>query len=48
MAIHCSILSWRIPWAKEPRGSIGYKELNMTELAYQQQNFIHYFYKNKD
>ena len=36
MAIHCSILVWRIPWTEHPGGlqSIGlHKELDMTEVA---------------
>ena len=36
MAIHCSILDWRIPWTEHPGGlqSIGlHKELGMTEVA---------------
>ena len=33
MAMHCSILAWRIPWTKEPGGlqSWGRKELDITE-----------------
>ena len=33
MAIHFSILAWRIPWKEEPGGYIpwGLKELDMTE-----------------
>ena len=33
MAIHYSILAWRIPWTEEPRGlqSMGCKESDMTE-----------------
>ena len=33
MAIHSSILTWRIPWTEEPGGlqSMGREELNMTE-----------------
>ena len=33
MAIHCSILAWRIPWTEEPGGlqSMSLKELDMTE-----------------
>ena len=33
MAIHFSILVWRIPWTEEPGGYIpwGLKELDMTE-----------------
>ena len=32
MAIHCSILSWRIPWTEKPGGlqSMGSQELNTT------------------
>ena len=35
MAIHSSILVWRIPLTEEPGGlqSIGHKELNMTEVT---------------
>ena len=34
MAIHSSILAWRIPWTEEPGGlqSRGHKELDMTKL----------------
>ena len=34
MAIHLSILAWRIPWTKDPSGLYspwGPKELDMTE-----------------
>ena len=33
MAIHSSILAWRIPWTEEPGGlqSVTFKELDMTE-----------------
>ena len=33
MAIHSSILAWRIPWTEEPGElqSMGRKELDMTE-----------------
>ena len=32
MAIHSTILAWRIPWTKEPGGlQWGCKELDMTE-----------------
>ena len=33
MAIHSSILAWRIPWIEEPGGlqSIGHIELDTTE-----------------
>ena len=33
MAIHSTILAWRIPWTEEPGGlqSMGHKELDMTE-----------------
>ena len=33
MATHCSILTWRIPWTKEPGGlqSTGREELDTTE-----------------
>ena len=32
MAIHSSILAWRIPWTEEPGGqqSLGLQELDMT------------------
>ena len=30
MAIHCSILAWRIPWTEELGGLWGHKESNMT------------------
>ena len=35
MAIHSSILIWRIPWTEEPGGlqSIGRTELDTTEAA---------------
>ena len=35
MAVHSSILAWRIPWTEEPRGaqSRGHKELYMTEAT---------------
>ena len=35
MAIHSSILAWRIPWTKEPGGlqSMGHKELNTAEVT---------------
>ena len=34
MAIHSSILTWRIPWTEEPGWlqSVGYKESGTTEL----------------
>ena len=37
VAIHSSILAWRIPWAEEPGGlhPQGLKELNMTEVTKQ-------------
>ena len=33
MAIHSSILAWRIPWTEEPGGlqSMGHKESDTTE-----------------
>ena len=33
MAVHSSILAWRIPWTEEPGGlqSMGRKKLDMTE-----------------
>ena len=33
MAIHSSILAWRIPWTEKPAGlqSMGHKELDMAE-----------------
>ena len=31
MATHSSILAWTIPWAEEPGGLWGHKELNRTE-----------------
>ena len=36
MAIHSSILAWRIPWTEEPGGLClwGHKELDMTEWTY--------------
>ena len=36
MAIHSSILAWKIPWTEEPGGlysSWGWKELDTTEPA---------------
>ena len=35
MAIHSSILAWRIPWTEKPGGlqSKGHKELDMTEVT---------------
>ena len=35
MAIHSSMLAWRIPWTKEPGGlqSMGHKELNTAEVT---------------
>ena len=35
MAIHSSILAWRIPWTEEPGGlqSMGHKELDTTEVT---------------
>ena len=35
MAIHSSILAWRIPWAEEPVGYSpwGLKELDMAEVT---------------
>ena len=35
MAIHSSILAWRIPWTEEPGKlqSMGRKESNMTEAS---------------
>ena len=34
MALHSSILGWKIPWMEEPGGlqSMDHKESNMTEL----------------
>ena len=36
MAIHSSILAWRIPWTEEPGGLCpwGHEELDMTERTY--------------
>ena len=41
MAIHCSILAWRIPWTEEPgrlhgvaKSPWGCKESDMTESAH--------------
>ena len=31
MAIHSSILAWRIPWTEEPGGPWGHKESDMTK-----------------
>ena len=31
MAIHSSILAWRIPWTKQPGGSVGLRESDTTE-----------------
>ena len=31
MANHSSMLAWRVPWTKEPDGSMGRKESDMTE-----------------
>ena len=31
MANHSTILAWRVPWTKEPGGSMGRKESDMTE-----------------
>ena len=35
MATHSSILSWRIPWTKEPGGlqSMGSQRIGMTEVT---------------
>ena len=35
MAIHSSILAWRIPWTEEPGGlrSMGHKESDTTEAT---------------
>ena len=35
MAIHSSILTWRIPWTEEPGGlqSLGHKESDMMEAT---------------
>ena len=35
MAIHYSLLAWRIPWTEEPGGlqSQGCKDLDITEVA---------------
>ena len=35
MAIHSSILAWRIPWTEEPGGlqSMGHKESEATEAT---------------
>ena len=35
MAMHSSVLAWRIPWTEEPGGlqSMGYKEADMTEAT---------------
>ena len=35
MAMHSSVLAWRIPWTEEPGGlqSMGYKESDMTEAT---------------
>ena len=39
MAMHSSILAWRIPWTEEPGGllSMGSQELDTTEVSEQQQ-----------
>ena len=36
MAIHSSILAWKIPWTKEPGGlqTIGYKRVHVCNLFY--------------
>ena len=35
MAVHSSILAWRIPWTEEPGGlkSMGHKESDPTEAT---------------
>ena len=35
MAIHSSILAWRIPWTEEPGGlqSLGSQRVNVTEVT---------------
>ena len=35
MAVHSSILAWRIPWTEEPSGlqSMRYKESDKTEVT---------------
>ena len=34
MAIHSSILAWRIPWTEEPgHNSCGHRELDTTEAS---------------
>ena len=35
MAIHSSILAWRIPWTEEPSGlqSMGSQRVNMIEVT---------------
>ena len=41
MAIHSSILAWRIPWTEEPGyNPWGHKELNTTEWLTQHDNSI--------
>ena len=43
MAIHSSILAWRIPWTEEPAGlqSMDRKELDMTEQLTNTQAHTH-------
>ena len=47
MAIHSSILAWRIPWTKEPGGlqSTGSRELDMTEQLNHHHSFSIFSYK---
>ena len=47
MAIHSSILAWRIPWTKEPGRlqSMGSQELDMTERLNHHHSFSIFSYK---
>ena len=42
MAIHCSILAWRIPWTEDPDGlqSWSHKELDTNEHTHTALHFL--------
>ena len=49
MAIHSSILAWKIPWTEEPDGpqSISCKKQEMTEHTYENQDKTTHNWKKK-
>ena len=43
MAIHSSILAWKIPWTKEP-GGLQSMVLQESDLTYRPSHHHHYYY----